>query len=241
MKNFCSALLLCLSSYVSADPVIIETSVWPGFTNADGSGAYFELARLVFPQDSHPLLIKTNQLGRAWLAVQRGQADLAFGLTKADIRSFQLESSALPYDEDTIVAVFMPERVHSTDLTPVRLPAFQLGWEKSYNYGAALGIDAQGFEVQDPAHAIQLLKAGRIEIYLAESGDLLQVQTQLKASGLQQQWLAYVPVYAGFSPTPKGRELKTLWDQRTKLLWENGKMQQFYQQHPGLRPPTSQH
>lgn len=239
MRYFCCALLLSISHYLAAQTVNIETSVWPGFTNADGSGAYFDLARLVFPQDSHLLVIKTSPLGRAWLAVQRGQADLTFGLTQADIRSFRLVSSALPYDEDTIVAVFVPEQIQSTDLTPVRLPAFQLGWEKSYNYGAALGIEAQGYEVQDPTHAIQLLKAGRIEVYLAETGDLRQVQTQLTAAGLQQQWLAYVPVYAGFSPTEKGRALKTLWDQRIKQLWKDGSMQRFYQQHPALRPPSS--
>lgn len=238
MKHFCSVLLLSLSSILSAQPVIIETSLWPGFTNADGSGAYFDLARLVFPPDSHPLVIKTNHLGRAWLAVQRAQADLTFGLTQADIRSFRLESSALPYDEDTIIAVFLPERVHQTDLTPSRLKALQLGWEKSYNYGAALGIEVHGFEVQDPAHAIQLLKAGRIEVYLAESGDLDLVQPQLKAAGLQQQWLAYIPVYAGFSPTANGRQLKNYWDQRIQMLWQTGEMQSFYQRHPALRPPT---
>lgn len=240
MKHFCSVLLLSLSSFLTAQPVVIETSVWPGFTNADGSGAYFELARLVFPAESHPLVIKTNHLGRAWLAVQRAQADLTFGLTQADIHNFRLESSALPYDEDTIIAVFLPDRVHHTDLTPLRLNALQLGWEKSYNYGAALGIEAQGFEVQNPAHAIQLLKAGRIEVYLAESGDLEQVQQQLKVAGLQQQWLAYIPVYAGFSPTPNGKKLKTFWDQRIHLLWQNGGMQSFYQRHPALRPPALQ-
>ncbi len=238
MKHFCSVVLLCLSSFVTAQPVIIETSLWPGFTNADGSGAYFELARMVFPPASHPLQINTNHLGRAWLAVQRGQADLTFGLTQLDIQSFGLESSALPYDEDTIVAVFQPQRVHSTDLSPVRLNMQQLGWEKSYNYGAVLGLKTQGFEVQNPAHAIQLLKAGRIDVYLAESGDLAAVRAELASAGLQQQWLAHVPVYAGFSPTARGRELRARWDQQIKLLWQQGQMQTFYQRHPALRPPA---
>lgn len=237
MKVICSVLLLCLSSFLAARPVIIETSVWPGFTNADGSGAYFALARLVLPQQQYPLVIKTNDLGRAWLAVQRGTADLTFGLTQADIRSFRLESSDLPYDADTIVAVFRPDRVHNTDLTLQRLPRLQLGWEKSYNYGSVLGLKAQGFEVQNPAHAIQLLQAGRIDVYLAESGDLATVEKQLSAAGLQQQWLAQVPVYAGFSPNEQGRQLKAYWDQRVKLLWQNGQMQTFYQHHPALHRP----
>lgn len=237
MKLLCSFLFLCLSSFLAAHPVTIETQLWPGFTNADGSGAYFALARLVLPQDQYPLVIKPNDLGRAWLAVKRGQADLTFGLTHADIHSFGLESSALAYDTDTIVAVFLPERVARTDLTLLRLPALQLGWEKAYNYAAALKMKAQGFEVQNPAHAIQLLQAGRIEVYLAESGDLAAVEKQLHAAGLQQQWLAEVPVYAGFSPTPQGRQLKAYWDQRVKLLWQNGQMQSFYQRYPALQRP----
>lgn len=238
MKHFCSVLLLSLSSFLSAQPVIIETSVWPGFTNADGTGAYFELARLVFPPDSHPLVIKTNHLGRAWLAVQRSQADLAFGLTQTDVQHFKLESSELPYDEDTIVAVFRADLIPKTKLTLAHLPALQLGWEKSYNYGAVLNIDSQGYEVQSPAHAVQLLQAGRIEVYLAEFGDLKTIQKQLSTTGLQQHLLANVPVYAGFSPTPRGRQLKALWDQRVRSLWKNGEMQHFYQRFPALKPPT---
>lgn len=237
MNFFFGALLLCLSSFSAAHPVTIETGLWPGFTNADGSGAYFELARLVLPQKQYPLVIKTNDLGRAWLAVQRGNADLTFGLTQADIRSFRLESSALPYDTDTIVAVFMPDRVHPADLTPLRLSALQLGWEKAYNYGAVLGIRAQGFEVQNPAHAIQLLQAGRIEVYLAESGDLNSVVKQMETAGVAQHWLADVPVYAGFSPNERGKRLKIYWDQRVKQLWQNGQMQAFYQRYPVLEQP----
>ncbi|TXH98394.1 MAG: transporter substrate-binding domain-containing protein [Rheinheimera sp.] len=238
MKLLCSVLLLCLSSFLAARPVIIETSLWPGFTNADGSGAYFALAKLVLPQEQYPLVIRPNDLGRAWLAVKRGKADLTFGLTQADIRSFGLEASALAYDADTIVAVYLPDRVPRTDLTLLRLPALQLGWEKSYNYAAALGIQAEGFEVQNPAHAIQLLQAGRISVYLAESSDLIAVAKQLQAAGLQQQWLADVPVYAGFSPTAQGRQLKEQWDQRVKLLWQNGQMQAFYQRYPALQRPA---
>lgn len=237
MKHLCSVMLLCLSVFVDAHPVIVETGLWPGFTNADGSGAYFALARLILPQEQYPLVIKTNELGRAWLAVQRAQADLTFGLTAADIRNFKLESSATPYDEDQIVAVFLPQRITASDLNLARLPALQLGWDKAYNYAAALGIQAQGFEVQSPAHAVQLLQAKRIDVYLAESGDLTAVAEQLKKAGLAQQWLKNVPVYAGFSPTPQGRALKSVWDQRVQTLWQNGQMAQFYQQHPVMQQP----
>lgn len=237
MKLLCSVLLLCLSSVLAARPVIIETSLWPGFTNADGTGAYFALARLVLPQEQYPLVIKSNDLGRAWLAVKRGQADLTFGLTQADIRSFGLESSALAYDTDTIVAVYRPDRIQQADLTLPRISSQQLGWEKSYNYAAALGIPTQGFEVQNPTHAIQLLLAGRISVYLAESSDLIAVTKQLQAAGLRQQWLADVPVYAGFSPNAEGKKLKEFWDQRVALLWQNGQMQDFYQRYPALQRP----
>lgn len=239
MKYICSVLLLCLSCFLSAHPVIIETSLWPGFTNADGSGAYFALARLVLPAAEYPLVIRYNHLGRAWLAVQRGQADLSFGLTQADIQAFALESSNLPYDADTLLAVFQPTRLHPTDLNKPRLSSLQLGWEKSYNYGAALQINNQGYEVDSPAHAIQLLLAGRIDVYLAERGDLAtpELQQQLKKSGMQQQWLATVPVYAGFSPTDKGRKLKQFWDLRIQQLGKSGELQRFYQSFPVLQPP----
>lgn len=240
MKFFCSVLLCCLCSHLPAHPVIIETSLWPGFTNADGSGAYFELARLVLPATAYPLVIRHNHLGRAWLAVQRGQADLAFGLTQADIRTFKLESSTLPYDADFIVAVFQPGRLHPTDLTKPRLSGLHLGWEKAYNYGAVLEISNQGYEVDGPAHAIQLLLAGRIDVYLAERGDLAtpELQQQLSKSGLAQQWLTSVPVYAGFSPTGKGRQLKQYWDLRMAELGQSGELQRFYQKHPILQPPA---
>ena len=237
MKRFLYAWLLCLCSSLSAKPVVIETAVWPGFTNADGSGAYFDLIRQVLPPADYPLDIRINHLGRAWLTVQRGQADLGLGLTQYDIQAFQLERSALPYDEDVIVALYLPSRVPAAALNPTGLATLQLGWEKSYNYGVALHIDAVGYEVSSPAHAVELLLAQRIDVYLAELEDLAGVQKKLKSAGIQQQWLANVPVYVGFSPTPQGRQLKQLWDQRVKLQWENGDMQRFYQRFPQLKAP----
>ncbi len=237
MKRFFCAWLFCLCSSLSAKPVVIETIVWPGFTNADGSGVYFDLIRQVLPPKDFPLDIRINHLGRAWLTVQRGQADLGLGLTQYDIQAFQLERSELPYDEDVIVAQYLPSQVSAATLNPTGLATLRLGWEKSYNYGTALHIDAVGYEVDSPTHAVELLLAQRIDVYLAESVDLTGVQKKLKSAGIQQQWLANVPVYLGFSPTPQGRQLKQLWDQRVKLQWENGDMLRFYQRFPQLKPP----
>lgn len=237
MKRFFCAWLFCLCSSLSAKPVVIETTVWPGFTNADGSGVYFDLIRQVLPPSDYPLDIRINHLGRAWLTVQRGQADLGLGLTQYDIQAFQLERSELPYDEDVIVALYLPSQVSAATLNPTGLATLRLGWEKSYNYGTALHIDAVGYEVDSPTHAVELLLAQRIDVYLAESEDLTGVQKKLKSAGIQQQWLANVPVYLGFSPTPQGRQLKQLWDQRVKLQWENGDMLRFYQRFPQLKAP----
>jgi len=77
---------------------------------------------------------------------------------------------------------------------------------------------------------------GRIDVYLAEQADLNlhAYRAPLQGYTIQQQIMAQVPVYVGFSRSKSGILLKKRWDDSFAALQKSGALQQLYQQYPGM-------
>jgi len=229
--------LLCWLPLQAAEPVHLVSKHWPGYTNADLSGGYFELVRLILPPAEVSLQVELTGFSRAISLVQKQQADLVLAVTAEDGQHLLL--SARPMDADQVMMVSqagfrLPGPL--LQLTPAQLAELRLGWDQGYNYGAALGLRVAGYEVQDARQGLEMLSKGRLQLYLAEQADLAlpAVQLLLRQLDLQQQQLMQLPVYAGFSKSERGHLLKKQWDQNVELLRKNGQLQQFYQRYPEL-------
>ncbi len=230
--------LCCWLPLQAAEPVHLVSKHWPGYTNADLSGGYFEFVRLILPPAEVSLQVELTGFSRAISLVQKQQADLVLAVTAEDGQHLLL--SARPMDADTIMMVSrtgfdLPGALGQ--LTPSQLAALRLGWDQGYNYGAALGLAVHGYEVQDARQGLEMVHKGRLQLYLAEQADLAvpAVQQLLQQLALQQQPLGQIPVYVGFSKSERGHRLKNQWDQQVELLLSTGQLQQFYQRYPELR------
>ncbi len=225
-------LLLLLLSPAVAD-IRLVTKSWPGYTNEDGSGGYFALVQLVLSPKAGELTIEFSNFNRALVMVEKQQADVVLAVTKDDGATLLL--SAAPLDFDTITAVYAPATL-AGPLQLDDLSTLRLAWDLAYNYGEALGLAVKGYEVHSVAQGLELVAKGRIDVYLAEQADLLQHPYQAAPEGLalQQQVMAQVPVYVGFSRSERGRLLKQRWDEAVVELQKNGTLQQLYLQYPGM-------
>lgn len=238
-------LLLLLGTLLSAPVFAVEqvrlvTKHWPGYTNTDHSGGYFELVQLVLPPDQYQINIRFSNFNRAVIQVQKQHAELVLAVTRVDGK--QLLLSEFPIDADTVVAVYrdtLPTK--TTALTLAQLPQYRLAWDLAYNYGQALrlkvaGLAVSGFEVSGVHQGLELVSKGRVDVYLAEQADLEvpEAMLLLQHLKLQQKVIQQLPVYVGFPRSAKGLQLKRVWDQQFRLLLQQGSLQRLYQAYPGM-------
>lgn len=240
-KAQCGALLLWAQTLLlpvqAATPVKVITAEWPEFTNRDLSGSYFDYLRMVLPPEQYTFQVEFSNFGRAISALEKQQADLTFGLTHTDAPT-ALRAN-IPYDSDRIIAIYMPELQGLTSLKNMSLQSlnsFRLAWDLAYNYGAAMGLISEGYQVTSPEQGVNLVVSKRVDIYLAEHGDLTEphVQALLKNPSIRQEQILQIPVFVGFANNSRGQALKKVWDARVRELKTNGELAQFYQSHPAM-------
>lgn len=237
MSRFLLLLFIMLSWPLAADNIRLMTKSWPGYTNEDGTGGYFELVQLVLKPKSGELQLEFSNFNRALGLVEKQQADLVLAVTKED--GHKLLLSAEPIDFDTIMAVYAPGLQLRPPLTIKQLSELRLAWDLAYNYGAALGLSVPSYEVHSVQQGLEMVIKGRIDVYLAEQSDLKESgQPLLQKHQLVQQEILQVPVYVGFSRSVRGAMLKKRWDKGMAALQHSGALQQLYQRYPGMRLPA---
>lgn len=243
-KFFALLLLLTIgtASAQATEQVRLVTKQWPGYTNMDLSGGYFELVQLVLPSEKFQLETQFSNFNRAVTLVQKEQAELVLAVTRVDGK--QLLLSEYPMDRDRVVAVYRRDLQFggaSEMMTLAELPKFRLAWDLAYNYGQALGLNVKGYEVNSVSQGLELVSKGRVDVYLAEQSDLELPDSQLLLQHLklQQRSIRQLPVYVGFSRSAKGLKLKRYWDQQFRLLLKTGELQTLYLAHPGMELATA--
>lgn len=218
-------------------PIRVATELWPGYTSATGTGAYFELLQIVLKPDPAPK-IQLMSFGRAIAATERQQADIVFAVSSRDSR--MLLRSNQPMDWDRIVAVYRDNPNITQALNDNQLHTLRLSWRVGYNYGIVLGLANHGYEAMSAEQGVQLALNERVDVFLSEEDELMspQIQQWLSKNGKVQP-VAVIPIYVGFSPSERGRQLKQQWDHGFTQVQQSADMQDFYRRHPSMRVPAT--
>lgn len=219
----------------------ISTPVWPGFTNADSSGAYEDLFRLIYPKEQVQLAWHFSNYSRAIALVQQGKYHMVPGLSAHESisKNKALLLSEHPFDFDLIVAIYHPE--HTAPPRLEQLKQHKLAWDLAYDLHLLLGLPVKGYEVLDIKQGLELVKNRRVDIYLAEKSELLQYlqgETPIKLQPLLYKELLRDPIYLAFADNEAGLAFKTIWDQRFNELYKTGQLKTFYRRYPQLTLPT---
>lgn len=214
----------------------VTTDVWPGFTDNDETGAYFDLIKLIYQPYQTQLDVSFTSYSRALLLVRQKKADLTLGVSTE--HSDNLLMSEQPIDQDKIYAVYHPDKLARPTID--KLPAYRLAWNLAYDFGSILGVSNDGYEVASVQHGLDLVLNGRVDIYLAEHS---QVLFHLKESNsnlapLAGIWLASDDIYVGFANNKRGRLLKKIWDKRHRELMNSGELQTFYSHYQEFYLPA---
>lgn len=218
-----------ISPKLAIKSIHITTGVWPGFTEPNEQGAYFELIKLLFPDDTR-LEVTYTGFNRTVKMVEEQQADMVLGVGLNE--SEQLYLSAQPFDIDQIAVLFKPERLKFEK--PAELAGYQLVTQRGYNYEMVLGITTQSYEVDSITTGVNLVRTGRVDAFLVEKTELEGKLNASQIEDMQLVFLAGEPIYIGFVKNERGAALKTWWDQQFQKHYQSGQLQTLYQQHAGM-------
>jgi len=226
------ALLLCAAvlgeAYAEdaeAMDIRLVSDVWPGYTNADGSGLAWEIMRLIFEPAGVKVKIRSDITTRGIGLVQRGEADAWLG----SYRDEDLDGVIYPrgsYGLDPVVALGLSSKP-APGLDD--LAQYRLTWIRGYGYQRHLPGVVGYEEIRRRDGVLEMLERGRADFYIDALPD---VQLLLQASPQPDRYriteLTGLPMYPGFAASPRGRSLTALYDRRLQALKDDGSLRALY-------------
>lgn len=211
-------------------PVNLITESWPGYTDSNQNGVYFDLVRFIMPAEDIQLSIDFSSFRRSINALQLQRADMALAVSASE--TAQIILSTLPMDQDKIVALHNPARIKIDSVDSLR--TLRLAWNLGYNYGNILGLGNDGYEVINTKQAIDMVSKNRVDVYLTERSLLQNYTLKIKLLNLNWTEVATDDVYVAFANNAKGRYLKCYWDASVQAKLADGSLKQFYRRNQGL-------
>lgn len=211
--------LLSIVSGVQASPLLVASSQWPGYTEADGQGVYFEVLRQALRSQGVEFKVQVSNWKRARFAFDQQRADVL-------VCDYASEHASGVYpkwylDMDPAVFVFTRQPMPSLQ----QLKGQSVGWVLGYKFAHLVPSEIQLVEVNSHADGFRLLQGGRLTAVVSYQQ---HVPADWQGPIFKTQVQAPRPLYPVFQNTVSGRELARLFDQGMQQLQQQGRLQALY-------------
>lgn len=228
-------LLVILSSFSantqekkdSKDTLIIATELWPTYyTQEDGQGLYQQILAKVFTDWHISYVYSSYDISKT--LVQKKQAHLWLGAYK-DEEKFALTPDEA-FDADEIAVVYLGERTKADLLAGLKVES--VGWQQGYDYHLYLPeFNGRYYEAPNIDIGINMLKAGRINFYLADFDDASNYLAESVHSNLKLNLYehAQINLYPAFYNDELGRRLAKQWDEKIKAMKLDGSLKALFE------------
>jgi len=205
--------------------VLLVGSERKGYTGADHSGLVWEIFRLVFEPAGLEVRTDTMPYTRALGLVAHGAADAWVGAYPEET-----EGALFPrwhYAADVIAALGLA----STPEPTLRdLGRYRLIWMRGYAFDKYLPQSRHHQEILSYNGVLFMLERGHADYLIAARS---QLEGILARAGTPHAYritdLTLLPLYPGFSDTPRGRQLAELYDRRMAELVRSGELRPIYE------------
>lgn len=202
-----------------ASSITVVSSPWPGYTEPDGHGLYFDVMREALRTQGVEFKTQISNWKRARFAFASQRADVL-------VCDYASEHATGVYpkwflDVDPAVFVFSREPLSTLD----RLNGHEVGWVLGYEFASLVPADVQVVEVDSHADGFRMLQAGRLTALVSYQqhvpqgwqGPLFQLQVQPPRH-----------LYPVFQNTIQGRQLATKFDLGMEQLRRSGRLKMLY-------------
>ncbi len=207
------------------DRIRLVSEVWENHTNADGTGLAWELLREVFEPEGVKLEYRSMPYTRSTGLVLRGEADAWVGSYLNEV-----EGAFYPrwhYDADRICALGLKDKPAPTLET---IGDYRLVWLRGYEYQQYLPNLKQYQEIQRSGSILAMLAYGHADYYLDAQTEIEELLEQAEdKDAYRVTRLTLLPLYLGFTDSPRGRQLAALFDQRMAELVRSGRLRPMFE------------
>ncbi len=217
------------------DSISVVGEEWPHTTNSDGTGAYWEILKLVY----EPVGIKVNTLIMPW---KRAKEEVRMKRVDALVGDYyEANSSDYFYPkwhitvEYPVVAIFKKGRIKNWESVGLKsLEDKRVTWIRGYDFDTVFlkGIDVLKQEVTNDMQGMQLIASGRQEVYLDYEPHVRHVAKKLNINlDIDYEIKTAKPgskLYVTFRKTEQSKELVSIFDNRMTQLANSGKIEKIY-------------
>lgn len=215
---------------------------WENETNADGSGLYFELLRLVYAPLGIEVKTRIVPFARACLLLTMNAIDASVGTYSSDATQkggwrFYLTPKH-PIGVERLVAIFKKGRVEHWQY-PGSLAQKKVAWIDGYSFEFVLQVDMDHQKIDSQQQGWRLLQADRIDFLLESESDARAAACgcHINLDEYQFEIIEEKKLYIPFAKGRKRDRLRLMFDQRMAELRQSGELQRLYARYGRPLPP----
>ncbi len=217
--------------------IYVVCDEWAGFTNKDGTGAYWEVVKAVYEPIGIKVKTKVMPWKRAEVTVVKKRADALLGdyYYKDKERREYLYPKWHISIEDPIIAIFKKGTIKDWESKGIKsLAGKRVVWIRGYNFDKTLlnGINVIKYEITKHIQGLSMLDIGRMDVFLDYIFDTTPVA---KKAGIDLDKHFEMKIvksgdklFVAFANTARSKKLIKIFDERITQLAESGEIEKIY-------------
>jgi len=209
------------------------TSEWPGYTNKDGTGLYFDVIKAVYEPEGIQIVFQLLPWKRAQSLVKK-TADAIVGETILPEEDYLYPE--WPIDVEEVTVMFKKTAIAEWK-GEASLENKTVGWIRGYDFQMYLQTAMKIQEVDTLQSGLLMLDNGRLDV-LIDYEDLIAEEVEnirktekpdFDLSKYQMESLRLgAKVYVAFVNSARGKRLVEIFNRRMAQLYESGKLDEMY-------------
>ncbi len=226
------------SSGIAAEvkEMTIVCDEWEGYTNKDGTGAYWEVVKAVFEPAGIKITTIIVPWKRAEYLIKIKEADAIAGdyyYKEMDGKDYLYPQWHLSVEDD-ITALYKNGVIENLESLGVKsLSGKEVAWIRGYDYDQTLlkDVTVKKKELSDLQNGIRMLMVGRIDVIIDYKTTIVSAA---KAGGIDLNDLTFSYIQNGnklfvaFANTNKAKFLIKVFDERMGMLVQSGEIEAIY-------------
>ncbi|QDL54463.1 substrate-binding periplasmic protein [Rhodoferax aquaticus] len=219
----------------AAETVRVVSPEYLGYIDKAGRGYYADLLFKVYPPPRFKVVIEIVPFQRAQSMVSVGQAEIVPSTNKQPGLRMLLSEQVI--DMDVVDAAVLPTKFPAWN-GEQSLAKQRVGALIGYRFDEYTQVHMVYDEKSSLGGMLHMLHADRLDVVLDYRVDM---QTLISADpGLQGIEIKHAvfrrPLRFGFSPSPRGKELRAWFDAEVQKLKANGELRRMMQRYPRVWP-----
>jgi len=221
-------IMVLLPAPARADEVITASPLWEGFTGKDGQGLYHDLARAVYGPAGITVRHLEVPAKRGLIMVREGTVDIYTCIPQA-VDGLLL--AAEPMYEGEYHAIFRRSAFPHWDGAS-SMSGRRVAWRLGHYAARDFNVPILPSETYSGVEALQRVVRGGADFYVDDLnliGESLRAfETPLDENELRIESVGFRQYFPAFSDSPRGRELRAIFDRGMRALADQGRLAPIY-------------